>query len=444
MRGDTSDSDSVDSSSEDDSNIQLLRENSKLKAENQALLNKLASLKAALETREHELTRLTSTYEQRTLPCSCWQTVKSGRQPGTTATPNPVLSQHNRFQGLSPHNDVYCELDYRPKKLPASRTNDNPCKKATPPTPPSKITNGKPVNTGKKAPSPRAATAAKPGNGASSPPTGKAATPGNGDSSPRTGTAAKPRGKQPPNTKAPSSVKGKVLMLSDSQGRDCGPLLKDALGDNFTVESIFKPNGRLTDVVKDIDGLTMGFTQQDCVIIMAGSNDVDQQIRHELTIGLAMKKVIDVSKRTKVIINLIPSIHGKRPDGKSVTDANNFIKGMVQTEQLAENRNLILHSSLGFLHQANFNRFGIHINKRCKTDLCKEISEVVKLTCNPQLTPLEKWLKGRPIRSQTSPSTQTSSTAQSTKSIFGTKEASPKIVPAFEKTPTFISSSFLD
>jgi hypothetical protein len=46
--------------------------------------------------------------------------------------------------------------------------------------------------------------------------------------------------------------KRKILLLGSSHGKEIAPMLKESLGKDFDIVSIFKPNAPLANVVEDL------------------------------------------------------------------------------------------------------------------------------------------------------------------------------------------------
>ena len=107
-----------------------------------------------------------------------------------------------------------------------------------------------------------------------------------------------------PNRKKVPGRKSKVLLLADSNGRYCGNLLRSGLGSDFEVCSIFKPSAKMSQVIENVEQLTKDFTEQDTVIINAGSNDLQSKENEiENNVRLALCKINDVTRKTNVILN---------------------------------------------------------------------------------------------------------------------------------------------
>ena len=71
-----------------------------------------------------------------------------------------------------------------------------------------------------------------------------------------------------------STRKRRLLLLSDSDGRGMSSKLQDRLGDHFEVTGLVKPGAPAHEVKKSVNNLAANFTNEDCVLIIGGTNDM--------------------------------------------------------------------------------------------------------------------------------------------------------------------------
>jgi hypothetical protein len=77
--------------------------------------------------------------------------------------------------------------------------------------------------------------------------------------------------------KSKAKPKCKILVLGSSRCRDIGQWLHSALGIEYNVTSILKPNAYLNNVTEVTGKLRKGFTKKDHVIIAGGpENSLDR------------------------------------------------------------------------------------------------------------------------------------------------------------------------
>lgn len=69
------------------------------------------------------------------------------------------------------------------------------------------------------------------------------------------------------------TFKPKILILSDSHGRDLSVTLNNLLNSRFSVQSFFKPNASFEQVTTNINELAKDFNKSDFVVVLAGVNN---------------------------------------------------------------------------------------------------------------------------------------------------------------------------
>jgi len=116
--------------------------------------------------------------------------------------------------------------------------------------------------------------------------------------------------------------KKKVLILSSSQGRFCSNILQKKLGDSYEVCGIVKPNSRLTDV-DSAETLVRNFNENDCLIVMGGTNDI--KTNYSETIPEGIRKVLPFPRQTNIIFNSIPARFDRFDLKHHVDKANRII-----------------------------------------------------------------------------------------------------------------------
>jgi hypothetical protein len=77
--------------------------------------------------------------------------------------------------------------------------------------------------------------------------------------------------------------KRKILLLGSCHGREIGPMLKEHLGTECELTSIYKPNAPLANVVEDPGGLGNDLTKQDHIIKVGGpGNSLDRNYHYSI------------------------------------------------------------------------------------------------------------------------------------------------------------------
>jgi len=179
-----------------------------------------------------------------------------------------------------------------------------------------------------------------------------------------------------PTRNARKRQKKKVLLLADSNGRYCGDQLQNGLGDNFEVCTIFKPSAKINQVIENVEHLTKNFTQEDVVIIHAGSNDLPLQDQETAqNISQAMRKLKNLSNRTKVIVNSIPARYDDYLLHQKVRFANNLIE---QAFDGGIGKNIVLCNQMEKMGRDLFAKDGLHYNRIGKAHLCERLVAMIK------------------------------------------------------------------
>ncbi|KAK9728884.1 hypothetical protein QE152_g17024 [Popillia japonica] len=100
----------------------------------------------------------------------------------------------------------------------------------------------------------------------------------------------------------------KILILGDSQCRHYSKLLRDPLDDNFELFGMIKPNAKVGTLAQNIENECRELAQNDYVIFMGGTNDMDDCYNSEniAQVTNSFKKLIEATKNTNLIVSTIP------------------------------------------------------------------------------------------------------------------------------------------
>jgi len=169
--------------------------------------------------------------------------------------------------------------------------------------------------------------------------------------------------------------KKKVLILSSSQGRFCSNILQKKLGENYEVCGIVKPNARLTDVVDSAETLVRDFNENDCLIVMGGTNDIETN--YSETIPEGIRKVLPLSKQTNIIFNSIPARFDRFDLKHHVDKANRIIHEEINKSNEKKSSNIRLNFVNERLSRDCYTRHGLHLNFKGKSQLCDKLSAFV-------------------------------------------------------------------
>ena len=101
----------------------------------------------------------------------------------------------------------------------------------------------------------------------------------------------------------PPRRRPRVLLLSDDQGRFMATKMCGVFGNSHGVQSIFKPNATIVDVLADAPSLTKDFDKKDYVILMAGTNNI---IRRQTINHTYFSRILNAMKHTNMIVLTVP------------------------------------------------------------------------------------------------------------------------------------------
>lgn len=174
-----------------------------------------------------------------------------------------------------------------------------------------------------------------------------------------------------------TSHKSKILLLSDSQGRYCAPILKKMFDEDFyNPLAIFKPNADFDNIVSDVETLTKDFDKNDYVIILGGSNNA---LNGTSVSNNFVERLKNTSKKTNLIIYLTPFWQTNITFNKAILE-NNF-----QLISALRNEVKIINSETHLTRQ-NFTRHGLHLNYTGKIKLLTEAKNyIIKVRMQNQL-----------------------------------------------------------
>lgn len=99
----------------------------------------------------------------------------------------------------------------------------------------------------------------------------------------------------------------RIMILADEQGRGLRELLQKLLGEKFSVESVIKPYATMDQVLRSCSTLCKDYGENDCIIILGGSNDKDPvRLKSLLYYNLSMlgkTKIILCNVRNNMYLN---------------------------------------------------------------------------------------------------------------------------------------------
>lgn len=157
----------------------------------------------------------------------------------------------------------------------------------------------------------------------------------------------------------------KLLLMGASHCRGIASILR-LRGLNAT--AIFKPNGRLCEVVECIDSLTRSYTKNDTVVVQATTNDIDGVMPYAVTIRRALDKIERISERCRIVILGMPYRYDRSDLNNDIWVANEIIKSYCKDKTIK--------FFWPILPRQGYTRHGLHFNTTGKRMLSETIITV--------------------------------------------------------------------
>lgn len=164
--------------------------------------------------------------------------------------------------------------------------------------------------------------------------------------------------------------KNRILLASDSQGRYCGPILYNLFDQSkYQTLCLTKPNANFEIVAEDAYRLSLDYTKEDFVILLAGSNNAS---RNSLISKEMLESTTKKLSHTNIILVLTP-FWGGHIHYNSIVLQNN-----ITFSTTLQDAALILDSSL-LLSSTHFTRNGLHMNRNGKIKLLTATKNIILL-----------------------------------------------------------------
>lgn len=172
-----------------------------------------------------------------------------------------------------------------------------------------------------------------------------------------------------------SKKKRRVTILADSHGKLLSNYMND-LREEFEVLVCSKPGAKLKHVIQDGLGLVKDFTENDCVIILAGTNDLHRDEPFQLTLDQGMRCLTEVDLRTNVLVCGVPYRHDYPVLNDNICYANSYLSRAV--EGYTGSLSIHYKDINKFLGRSHFTRHGLHLGRRGKRILGNHLAGYVR------------------------------------------------------------------
>lgn len=168
----------------------------------------------------------------------------------------------------------------------------------------------------------------------------------------------------------------KVLMLTDSHGRNLQTLVQDHLCD-VNVCSFVKPGAKINDVLleNNLESFTRDYTDHDVIVVIGGTNDIDELSPFQLSMHKAMDKLEKLSSRTNVVLLEIMKRFDMNYD-EEIGIANNILYS--RCEKIKNNHRISFVQTNKDLERADYTKHGLHLRVRGKRKLASSLTRIIE------------------------------------------------------------------
>lgn len=178
-----------------------------------------------------------------------------------------------------------------------------------------------------------------------------------------------------PNQRQKSKRKRRVILAADSHGRDCALILQEQLGEDFEVFVHTQPGAPFNAVMEKGTHLAEKNTEEDFLVILAGTNNIDHTGRVP---DLNIQKLEEVAVSSNVILSHVPARFDQYNLNHCISSLN------AKLDRLAK-RSSIETVSLKTTDRSLYTRHGLHFNKLGKVFVCKQFSDKIKNTISSKI-----------------------------------------------------------
>jgi hypothetical protein len=161
----------------------------------------------------------------------------------------------------------------------------------------------------------------------------------------------------------------KILLISDSHGRECAKSIKYHLPSNYEVCGYVKPGMPTDTILKTAPMEIKSLTKNEAIVLWCGSNDI---ARNSSSTGLKnIFHFIKNSTHTKVIVVSLPLRYDLSPFSCTDNEVLSFNKKL---EKIVKSFNYVSLIKIESCRE-DFTRHGLHLNRSGKLFVSKQIAK---------------------------------------------------------------------
>ena len=173
----------------------------------------------------------------------------------------------------------------------------------------------------------------------------------------------------------PPMRRPKILLLGDDQGRSMASKMSQVFKNAYEVQSIFKPNACVIDVMSDAASLTRSFGVDDFVVLLAGTNNIikNQQLNHS-----SLSTVLNNMSHTKIIVLTVPYQCYDMTINDRIFRFNTNLYNYCMSRESKAPGNLFYYDVNYYLEQSKPSHINFNLSIRKKERLSVYIREIVQ------------------------------------------------------------------
>lgn len=172
---------------------------------------------------------------------------------------------------------------------------------------------------------------------------------------------------------SPTPLKRRLLLVADSQGRNCGKIMRELLDPTvFKSLSFFMPNANFEDISHSACNLAGDFNKRDYVILLAGTNNA---LKNKLISTSFLQHTEKKLAHTNLIVILTPPLYGNLHSNSTILSNNMTLFSVFK-------KGSFIVDSCSILSRTDYTLSGIHINHTGKIKLLTHIGKIITSAIN--------------------------------------------------------------
>ncbi|XP_039288083.1 uncharacterized protein LOC120352282 [Nilaparvata lugens] len=172
-------------------------------------------------------------------------------------------------------------------------------------------------------------------------------------------------------------VRGKIIIFSDSQGRDLASYLQNRIPHSYSVSSFVYPGAGMCQILDRIFNCkeVQLMNKEDYLIILGGTNDINDSANEKDTIifRLAVESLLRQTRHTNVIIGTVPyryDMPAASPINCMIKVINGLLKKIVS--------GFVTLLNTWDLTAKEHTSHGLHINKKGKIKIARRLDAIIR------------------------------------------------------------------